>query len=499
MTTATPPRTVRVAIYCRKSVTEGLDQEFNSLDAQRNAAEKYVESQAEQGWVALPQRYDDGGFTGSNTERPAFQELLRDIEAGHVDIVAVYKIDRLSRSSRDFVRILDLFDQHGVEFVSVTQQFSTANSMGKLVLNILMSFSEFERDVISERIRDKTRAARRRGLWTGGRPVLGYDVVDKKLVVNDDEAEQLRATFDLYLEHGTLSATVAELNRRCWTNKTFTSQSGRRNEGRPFSRGTLQALLTNPLYRGQIRCGEEVVDAVHEPIVDQERWDAVRERLRTNGNGAGQARNKTGAILRGLVRCGRCGSAMTHTFTTKQGRRHRYYVCSKAHNEGAATCPEARVPAGRFEAFVANRLRVIGQDEELLARTISSAQTGMATKRGQLSAEQRRLESERRRLRTVPSPETNPADDHRQGVDRRLTEVRAELDAIGDGIVDEDDLRDALAGFTPIWEQLFPQEQERILRLLIESITYNPDNGGVDIDLRPCGIEALADEAREMA
>ncbi len=514
MTTASPPRTVRVAIYCRKSVTEGLDQEFNSLDAQRQAAEAYVKSQEGEAWVALPKRYDDGGFTGSTTERPAFQALLRDIQEGYVDVVAVYKIDRLSRSSRDFVRVLDLFEQHHVDFVSVTQQFSTTNSMGKLVLNILMSFSEFERDVISERIRDKVRATRRRGMWTGGRPVLGYDVVDKCLVVNEDEAQQVRDTFELYLERGSLRATIAELKRRAWSNKSFLTKSGRCVTGRPFTKATLHALLTNVLYRGQVRCGDEVVAGVHEPIVDGDLWDTVQEQLRSNGNGEAGARNKTGAILRGLVYCGRCGSPMLHTFTTKRTRRYRYYACSRNHNEGAASCPKARVPAGKFEQFVADQVRIISQDAGLLAKTAESVAKAMASRRVQLTSERRRIEQERRRLdaqrskllSVVPpsAQEARPLldevaeiDDRVRVLEGRLGDVRAGLKAIGNGTVDADDLRDALVGFTPIWEQLFPREQERILRLLIERVTYDPDGGDVDIELRSCGIEALAEEARE--
>lgn len=490
MTATAPSRTVRVAVYCRKSVTEGLEQEFNSLDAQRQAAEKYVESQQGEGWVAIPKRYDDGGFTGSNTNRPGFQALLRDIQDGHVDVVAVYKIDRLSRSSRDFVRVLDLFEKHGVDFVSVTQQFSTTNSMGKLVLNILMSFSEFERDVISERIRDKVQATRRRGMWTGGRPVLGYDVVDKKLVGNKDEAQQVRATFELYLEHGSLRATVAELSRRGWVNKSFTSKGGRQTTGRTFTKATLSALLSNVLYRGQVRCGNEAVPGVHEPIVDEDVWVAVQERLSDNGNGS-QARNKTGAVLRGLAFCGRCASPMLHTFTTKKSRRYRYYTCARNHNEGAAACPKARVPAGKFEGFVADQIRVIGQDAGLLARTSKAVATAVADRRAALIAEQRRLEQERRRVEACG----HEAADRLGVLEDRLAEVRAEIDALP-GRFDEDDLRDALEGFTPIWDQLFPRERERILRLLIERLTYDPDGGDTEIELRACGIELLAEEAR---
>lgn len=221
------PATTRVAIYTRKSVSEGLDMEFNTLEAQREAVEAYVRSQRGEAWTALAERYDDGGYTGANTDRPAFQRLLADIEAGKVDVVAVYKIDRLSRSLADFARLMELFERHGVTFVSVTQQFNTTSSMGRLTLNILMSFAEFERQTIAERVRDKIHASRRRGMWTGGRPVLGYDVVEKKLVVNSEESGRVLAIFQLYRDLGSLLATTHELDFRGWTTKAWTNQEGR--------------------------------------------------------------------------------------------------------------------------------------------------------------------------------------------------------------------------------------------------------------------------------
>ena len=481
----------RVAVYTRKSVTEGLQQEFNSLDAQREACEAYVRSQQGEGWVALDARYDDGGFSGATTDRPGFQRLLEDIEHGRLDVVVVYKIDRLSRSLRDFAKLIDFFERHQVTFVSVTQQFSTATSMGRLTLNILMSFAEFEREVIGERIREKKRATRARGLWTGGRPPLGYSVVDKKLVVDEDEAAQVRESFRLYLQGSSLREVVAELRRRGWRSKTYASRHGRPSGGRPFSKTTLDAMLRNPTYRGMLRCGDDLVRGAHEPIVDAETFEAVQARLRQNASHGGAAtKNRTGALLRGLVRCGRCGSPMLHTFSTKQGRRFRYYVCSRAHNEGTSACPGARVAAGKFEKFVVQQVRAIGADEALLARTASAAERLADEQREQLRGEFARVE---RRLRRQPDGERE------EDLERRAGELRDELDRVGEGVVDPVKLRTALAGFDPIWEQLFPAERERILRLLVEQITYQPDGGEVEIALRPCGITTLAAEAEGVA
>lgn len=486
MTAAALPRPVRVALYTRKSVTDGLDQAFNSLDAQRQAMESYVKSQAGLGWTAIPKLYDDGGYSGATTDRPAFQALLRDIEAGHVDVVAVYKIDRLSRSLRDFAKLIDLFEKHGVTFVSVTQQFSTANSMGRLTLNILMSFAEFEREVISERITDKMQATRRRGLWTGGRPILGYDVVAKKLVINPDEANQVRAIFRLYCETGTIRDVVAELKRRGWTTKTYVGKKDQQVVGSPFAKGTLHKLLTNVIYRGMTRTKGGVVPAVHAPIIDDATWSAVQERLRSNGRrGGASVRNKTGATLRGLVTCGRCGSTMLHTFSTRKGRRHRYYVCSRTHNEGTAACPNARVAAGRFEQFIANQIRAIGRDPVLRAKATTAVAQVVAARRQELADEQRRLEQQARRAHD---------DDQRRCVEVRLAGIREEAAATASH-VDDTELRAVLTDFEPVWGELFPAEQERILRLLIERVTYHPDSGEAEIDLRPNGIEALAEGA----
>ena len=485
MTTAAPPRQMRVAVYTRQSVASDL--EFGSIQAQREAVTAYVQSQRGEGWVALPARYDDHGFSGGTVERPAFQLLLADIEAGKIDIVAAYKIDRISRSLHDFTRFMATLEKHAVGFVSTTQAFDTRTSMGRLTLNILASFSQFEREVISERITDKMQATRRRGQWTGGRPILGYDAVDKKLIVNQDEASQVRTIFRLYRESGSIRDVVADINRRGWTSKAYVGKKGQQIVGFPFTKGSLHGLLTNVVYRGQIRTKDGVVVGVHEAIIDEPTWTAVQEQLRGNSrNGGATVRNKSGATLRGLVTCGRCGSPMLHSFTTRKGRRHRYYLCSRTHNEGAAACPNTRVAASPFEQFIANQIRAIGKDPEVLAKTTASLAARTAVRREELAAEQRRLEQQHRRA---------ASEEPRLQIERRLAAVQEEADFLRDGI-DTDALRTALAGFDPVWRELFPAEQERILRLLIERITYHPDGGDVDIELRPNGISALAAEAR---
>ncbi len=357
---------VHCAVYTRKSTEEGLDREFNTLDAQREAADAYIASQQGAGWVCLSQHYDDGGFTGANMDRPALERLLTDIEAGQIDTVVVYKVDRLSRSLLDFARMMETFDQNDVSFVSVTQHFNTATSMGRLILNVLLSFAQFEREMISERTRDKMAAARRKGKWLGGRPVLGYDV-DRgtgRLVVNQEEAARVRNILQLYLDLGSLLPTVEELSQRGWLNKSWTTRRGEIRCGKPFNKGTLHYLLTNVTYQGQVKYGDEVFEADHEAIVSDDLFRSVQARLRENGHK--RRRRKTHSspgLLQGLLHCTACQSPMIHTYSSKGPRRYRYYVCSGAQKHGRASCLSGSIPAMEVEQFVIKEVRNARQDE----------------------------------------------------------------------------------------------------------------------------------------
>ncbi len=329
--------TVRCAIYTRKSTEEGLEQNFNSLDAQREAALAYIQSQKHEGWKCLPIRYDDGGFTGGNMDRPALKCLLADVEAGQIDCLVCYKVDRLSRSLLDFARIIGIFEKHHVAFVSITQQFNSATSMGRLVLNVLLSFAQFEREIISERTRDKIAATRRKGKWSGGLPLLGYDVdrTVPRLVVNPKEAARVRAIFDLYLEHQALLPVVRELERRDWRTKACVTCKGRKLGGKLFTKTSLHKLLTNATYAGKLRYKTELHKGEHPAIVDSLKWQKVQELLHGNHHrGPMSSRNGSGAILKGLLHCRPCGCAMTPTHATKGGKRYRYYVCSVAQKRG---------------------------------------------------------------------------------------------------------------------------------------------------------------------
>ena len=316
----------RCAIYTRKSSEEGLEQEFNSLAAQREACEAYICSQQHEGWVLARTRYDDGGFSGGTMERPALQGLLADIRAGRIDIVVVYKVDRLTRSLADFARLVEIFDAQGASFVSVTQQFNTTSSMGRLTLNVLLSFAQFEREVTGERIRDKIAASKKKGMWMGGNVPLGYDASERTLVINPAEGETVRRIFALYRELGCVRRVKEVADRLGLRTKCSTTTNGTERGGKPFSRGHLYTLLSNPIYTGQIAHRGQLYPGQHPALIDDETWSAVRDQLAGN---ARDHRRKTKAaepsLLAGLLVDAR-GERLTPSHAVKKGRRYRYYV-----------------------------------------------------------------------------------------------------------------------------------------------------------------------------
>jgi site-specific DNA recombinase len=355
----TSQRAVRCAVYTRKSTEEGLEQEFNSLDAQRDSAEAFIKSQKQAGWVCLPRHYDDGGFTGGNLDRPALKRLLEDIDAGGIDCVIVYKVDRLSRSLLDFAKIMESFEKRHIAFVSVTQQFNTATSMGRLVLNVLLSFAQFEREIISERTRDKIAAARRKGKWVGGHPLLGYDIDPHgfKLVVNKEEAQRVTAIFQLYLKHQGLIPVVQELEKRGWLNKRWQTRKGHIRGGQRFTKSSLHHLLTNPVYLGKVKYKKELYTGEHRPIISANLWQQVQDRLRQQSPGT-ISRTDSGALLKGILRCKPCGFAMTPTFAAKKvGLRYRFYACVNALKHGRRVCPSPWLPALDIERMVVEQIQ----------------------------------------------------------------------------------------------------------------------------------------------
>ena len=509
--TKTPPTaTVRCAIYTRKSTEEGLEQEFNTLDAQREAGEACIASQKGEGWVGVPDRYDDGGYSGGNMDRPALARLLADIKAGKVDCVVVYKVDRLSRSLLDFAKIMEVFDQHQVAFVAVTQQINTSTPMGRLMLNVLLSFAQFEREIIGERIRDKIAAQRRKGMWAGGVPILGYDVdrtgVSPKLVVNAIEASRVRQIFDLYLSLGAMLPTVEELARRGWCNKAWRTKKGEDRGGCPFDKGSLYALLTNPLYVGQVKHKADLYAGEHESIIDGETFQKVQATLQQNGRtGGAQVRNRYGARLKGLLFCKGCGRTMVHTFTGKGDKRYRYYTCTQAIKSGRKSCPSGSLPAGEIERVAVDQIRCIAADRALQQEVLRQAQAQCTAQLDNLRRERRRLErdlarhhAELRKLavkgKTGGAATSRFTDLHDQvaRVETHLAQLASEVSTLEHEQIGQRDVEAAFADFDSVWTALSPREQAKILSLLVARVEYDANDSTVAVTFHASAIKTLA-------
>src|SRR5512134_2108829 len=435
-----PARKTRCAVYTRVSTDERLDMEFNSLDAQREAALAYIQSQKQEGWIAADDRYDDGGFSGGTMERPALQRLLRDVESGALDVIVVYKVDRLSRSLTDFARIVQVLERHNVSFVSVTQAFNTTTSMGRLTLNILLSFAQFEREVSAERTRDKIAASRRKGLWMGGTPPLGYDVVHRKLVVNETEAKLVRLIFRRFLRLGSATKLAQELKETGCTTKTWMTQDGKCRPGKPIDKGALYRILSNRVYLGEAVHKGTPYPGEHAAIIDRATWDKVHAILAENTVArSNRSRAQTPALLRGLI-FAPGGHAMTPSHTRKAGKLYRYYVATEAIRRGYSECPVRSVPAAEVEDAVVAQVRHLLCSPEIIART-------WATAKGE-----------------------------------------------GDEAIPERDVVKTITDLAPLWDQLFPAEQARIVRLLIEQVDLASD--GMQVRLRTEGLQTLVEELR---
>ncbi|AZQ67648.1 recombinase family protein [Silicimonas algicola] len=421
-------RKLRCAVYTRKSSEEGLEQEFNSLHAQRDACEAYVASQRSEGWVLVRDQYDDGGISGGTLDRPGLQRLLQDIEDGLVDVVVVYKIDRLSRSLADFARLVEVFDRNGVTFVSVTQSFNTTTSMGRLTLNILLSFAQFEREVTAERIRDKVAASRRKGIWMDGVPPFGYRVESRKLAHDGERAEQALWIFRRFIEVGSGTILAREAAERGILNRT----------GRPIDKKAIYRMLSNRTYLGEAPFKGDSFPGEHDAIVDQTTWDRVHAILKESPRKrAANTWSDTPALLKGLL-YGPDGAAFSPTHTRKGGRLYRYYVSQTVLKYGAGTCPVGRVPAGEIEAAVIDQLRAVFRQPEIVAGTWKAARSQ----------------------------------------DEEITEA---------------DACASLQQLDPLWDELFPAEQARLVALLVERVDIGTD--GLNVRLR---VDGLAGLAREM-
>lgn len=357
---------IRCAIYTRKSTDEGLEKEFNTLEAQREAGENYIRSMKHQGWVILPEHYDDGGFSGGSLKRPALKQLLSDVEAGKVDMIVVYKIDRLTRSLLDFAQLVKIFEKHCCSFVSVTQHFNTCDSMGKLTLNILLSFAQFERELGAERVRDKIAASKKKGMWTGGPLPLGYDSKNKKLVINKEEAEIVRFIFEDYKRTGSQFQTVRDVNEKGYKPKERMTKTGKNISKGSFNHAMISNILNNPVYLGKVVYKGELYDGQHKAIISQALWDEAKSLRKANlGEAFRPSRVIKHSLLKGLIECECCG-AMTPTRSKHGNKYYEYYTPLKTVKEGAkiAHCKVGSIPAGEIESFVIDKIKSIFQAPE---------------------------------------------------------------------------------------------------------------------------------------
>jgi DNA invertase Pin-like site-specific DNA recombinase len=429
----------RCAVYCRVSSDERLDQEFNSIDAQKEAGHAFIQSQAHEGWIPVADDYDDPGFSGGTMERPALKRLLSDIERGWVDMIVIYKIDRLSRSLADFARMVEIFDRNQVSFSAVTQQINSATSMGRLMLNVLLSFAQFEREVTGERIRDKIAASKRKGLWMGGVPPLGYDVRNRQLVVNHAEAAIVRRIFEEMLTVGSPTRIAERLTAEGITTKAWQTQDGRRREGTRIDKKYAHKILRNRIYRGEISLRGTWYSGVHPPIIDQPLWDQVqtifarepRERgIETRGYG------RSDALLRGLL-FGPHGEHMASTYTNKKGQIYRYYVARAERRYGAGANTTERIPALEIEAATVAQIKSVLSSPEAIAAVCQKIGSSGAS-------------------------------------------------------LDEPQIVLALSRLGDIWEKLYPNEQYRIVQLMIERVDLASE--GLRIRWRQLGWKELITE-----
>ena len=433
----------RCAVYCRVSSDERLDQEFNSIDAQKEAGHAYIASQRAEGWIPVADDYDDPGYSGGNTDRPALKRLLADIERGLIDIVVVYKIDRLTRSLADFAKMVDVFDLHDVSFSAVTQQINSATSMGRLMLNVLLSFAQFEREVTSERIRDKIAAAKRKGMWMGGVPSIGYDVVNRQLVVNEAEAAVVRRIFEEMLTIGSPTQIAANLTAEGITTKAWTTQEGQTRSGTRIDKKYLHKLLRNRIYLGELSHKGNWYPGAHPPIIDRALWDKVHAVLAKDSHARSvetKIRSRTDALLRGLLYAP-SGERMYPTYSSKRGHKYHYYVSKSESRFGAPGKSFARLPAPEIDAAVVAQIRTVLTSPESVAAVVRHIQRNGAQ------------------------------------IDEATTVM-------------------AMGRLNDVWDQLFPVERHRIANLMIERIdlVHVGEVQGIKVKWRELGWDALIGE-----
>jgi len=486
----------RCIIYTRKSTEKGLEQSYNSLDAQRESAENYIKSQKENGWQLIPEHYDDGGYSGGNTERPALKRLMNDIKAGGIDIIVVYKLDRLSRSLLDFMNLAEFFEQHNVSVISVTQDINTSTSSGRMMLNILMTFCQFEREILVERIKDKIAGAKRRGKFCGGVPILGYDVEDKRLIINFKEAKLIREIFRTYTKLGSGFEVARILNGKGRHTKSWTSKKGKFHSGNKFIPKDVYHILNNPLYIGMVQHNGNVYEGEQEAIIDKKLWDKVQYLLQENSKcPAGENKNHIVAPFKGLLVCGYCGGAFGITYTKKRDRRYMYYICIKDNSRADRECPLQRFAAGDVDRIILRQLSRIFKSPAMLMKTYRELEKLEKEQRAKLLKRFSELKTEQDEVgkQLGAGGEVSILTPRYTELANAVDGVKRELEGIGE-IYSTDNLAETCDSIETIWKELFPAERYKLAHQLIDKITLYTDH--IVMDIKHHGLKSLIGELK---
>jgi site-specific DNA recombinase len=509
-----------VAIYTRKSTDENLGGDFTSLDSQREYCQAFIKSREAEGWRVFPVDYNDPGFTGGNMDRPGLKHLMSDARQGKFQAVVTYKYDRLSRNTKDFLHVLDIFDKQGIVYVSVTQPIDTGSSVGRLMRSILVDFSQFERELISERTRDKRAAMARKGKWSGGPPVLGYDADEetKKLGANAIEAKQVRLLYETYLQTKSLSKAAILLNKQGLRMKKWTTRKGNVHGGRRFNKGNLDYVLRNPVYIGKISHKGDIHEGEHKGIVEPAIFERVSRMLAANGKkNTSPNQDKHNFMLRGLVRCGACGHAMTPNFAYSKGRKYFYYKCVSVGKLDKSACPTKSAPARELERLVLDRIAYLGKQKDVVNEVVERARQMTGTElpakqkeRVRLIAEIGRQEAEVGNITAILAAQGPAAPQYRALMDKlgQVQERREELEKqvqrldcevveLESRQIDAEIIRRNLESFSGFYTKLPPPQQKELLALLVGEVVYDPAASKMKLTLRPLpdlGFQVVGDK-----
>jgi site-specific DNA recombinase len=488
---------IPAVVYARKSTDAKLEQEVNSISVQCAAARSYIESQKHLGWHCLDEEFNDNNISGATLERPALRRLKQLIRKGQVKVVVVNRLDRLSRSLSQFLELMAFFEEHGVALVSVTQNINTSDAMGRLMLQIIMSFAEFERELIRDRVTERMHAARKQGRFIGGRPILGYNIKPegRELEVDELEAVRVREIFLLYLELRSIKATVLELNKRGWLNKKWVTKSGKVSGGSPFSTATLHKLLTNPIYIGKVSLKGEIFDGLHEEIVDLDLFEKVSGVLAGNDLTKGNRnRNSHDALLKGLLKCKACNASFVHTGSKKKHKYYRYYTCSNKRLNGAHACPSPSLPAGDIENLVADQLMSIGTDPKLQKMVYAQLIEAMEAKRRTAKQTRQTATKELDRItrELASSREFNASDSLLVLLEQKRQEAEDALQRAeshtGYTIPSKDEIIAVISDMQGLWPTFTAAQKCAFVKTLVREVEYDADAGSLTLHFNDEGF-----------